>query len=605
MFPTLRHVLDFLKDVPGKSDWLDSGDGGQPIPSSNGQRAREEWDFSSVAAAGLQLEPSAAVSLAAASAVTTFASTSVAAVAVAPDGSQRPQATIRPKANAAADRGDRAVPGRFCRRSNRLSARRSSGSMPIWKPTWESTASRKRRCFRELGEFYEVSNPENLRLDDFVTLRNVLELLQSSGLDQAPPPQVAASPAAVAIAPPVADAAPQIIPPAAVTVAPAPSATSTPSINGAPSAAPAPATEPADAEAKVEEIVDRLHGLAYDAARQFGEKHRPTIRARLKRLAENASKEAIAAAGVSRLLPNPEQFFAESELEELRGLSEGAGVFLGNLLAHHWAIDPRRRGEACATAPVATAAPLATKKPGSSLPGWCCAMIDAPPANSTNVRTFVPVGAAVILGDNALAQAVATRLASLGAVVEVVSSAATWPQVREQFEQAWSRQPIRHLFLATAHDPDARLTASEADWQRRFDRGVLTPFFLCQDWLTRLEDARLCDGATLVALTALGGDFGFSGDVETVEGGAATGLVKSLFIESRYEKWTGLRFKTLDFPAFRAGRASRRGGLPRTCAARTRISKSATAPAAAGWCGRWSSLRRAATAATCLRAPGW
>ena len=84
----------------------------------------------------------------------------------------------------------------------------------------------------------------------------------------------------------------------------------------------------------------------------------------------------------------------------------------------------------------------------------------------------------------------------------------------EQFEQFWSRQPIRHLFLTTPHDPEARLAAGEAAWQRRYERGILTPFFLCQEWLTRLEDARLCDGATLVATTALGSDFGFSGNLE-------------------------------------------------------------------------------------------
>ncbi len=599
MFPTLRHVLDFLKDVPGKSDWLDSGDGGQPAPTTSEPKAREAGEFSGVAVARQQTEPSDRASLAVASAATTFAGASVAALAVAPDRSQRPKATIRAKANAPRIEeierflvgfvvDQTGYPPEIVRLDADLEADLGIDSI------------KKAQMFSELGEFYEVSNPENLRLDDFVTLRNVLELLQSSGLDDAPPPQVAASPAVVA----VAAAAPQIIPPAAVTAAPAPIAVATPSANGTPLAALPPDVEPAAVETTIEEIVDRLHGLAYDAARQFGVKHRSTIRGRLKRLAENASRESIAAAGLSRLLPNPERFFAEAELEELHGLAEGAGVFVGNLLAHHWAIDPRRRGESCVEAPAYTAAPPTAKKPAQLTSRLVPRVLDSPATNPTEVRAFVPVGAAVILGDNALAQAVATRLAATGAVVEVVSSAATWPQVRERFEQAWSRQPIRHLFLATAHDPEARLTASKEDWQRRFDRGVLTPFFLCQHWLTRLEDAGLCDGATLVALTALGGDFGFSGDVETVEGGAATGLVKSLFIESRYEKWKGLRFKTLDFslsePAEQAAEAvlGELGSQDENLevgyfAGRRRVVRAVAQPAPSG------------PAATFLRAPGW
>ncbi len=201
-------------------------------------------------------------------------------------------------------------------------------------------------------------------------------------------------------------------------------------------------------------------------------------------------------------------------------------------------------------------------------------MMDSPLPSASAVAKFVPAGAALVLGDNDLARAIAARFKSLGVPVEVISSSHSWPLVQQQFEQFWSRQPVRHLFLTTPHDPEARLAAGEVAWQRRYERGILTPFFLCQQWLTRLEDARLCAGATLVAMTALGSDFGLFGNLSTIEGGAATGLLKSLFIEARYEKWNGLCFKVLDF-AKRASRLrrSRRGGPSRTCRVASSMSK--------------------------------
>ena len=46
-----------------------------------------------------------------------------------------------------------------------------------------------------------------------------------------------------------------------------------------------------------------------------------------------------------------------------------------------------------------------------------------------------------------------------------------------------------------------------------------------------LKKASLLDKATLYACTALGGDFGFSGNIAAVESGGLTGLIKSLHME--------------------------------------------------------------------------
>ncbi len=279
-------------------------------------------------------------------------------------------------------------------------------------------------------------------------------------------------------------------------------------------------------------------------------RHIAQIRRWLKRFAEKASKTSIEAARVDQFLPQPEQFFSKSELSELQGIADGAGVLLDNLIAHQLRSGTarQRRESQAAPVPISGVSPIVQDHPQLTQ-RLVLRMMDAPLGTLSAQSQFVPTGAALVLGDNPLANAIAARLSALGTPVEVISSSHSWPLVREQFEQLWARQPIRHLFLTTPHDPEARLTAGEAAWQRRYERGVLNPFLLCQQWLTRLEDARLCSGATLVATTGLGGDFGFSGDLSTIEGGAATGLVKSLFIEARYEKWAGLQFKVLDFQA--------------------------------------------------------
>ena len=37
---------------------------------------------------------------------------------------------------------------------------------------------------------------------------------------------------------------------------------------------------------------------------------------------------------MGQILPQPEEFFSESELQELQGIADGAGVLLATLIAH-------------------------------------------------------------------------------------------------------------------------------------------------------------------------------------------------------------------------------------------------------------------------------
>ena len=519
-FPTLRHVLDFLKGVPGKAQWLDD-----TAPATGEPALAENSNSSAQLAVGVAMGngmvagvTSAPVALVAAPTVTSLLWTATAPAAPSSDRPDRPKVTVRPKANAPQIEQLEQFLVQF--------VIDQTGYPPeIVKLDADLEADlgidtiKKAQLFGELGEFFDVSSPENLRIDAFPTLGHVLELLRSA-LDE--------QPVALATAVPIS-----------------------PGIAAEPITL--PAEPPVLEEPPVADLPIRLCGLNYERAREYGNAQRLPIRRWLKRQAEKTTIRAVQAADVARFLPQPEQFFSTAELEELRGIADGAGVLTANLIAHHLSqarLGQRQESGSTATSQEAVpgaGASAVVGDPSSLTQRLVLRMMDAPLRTLPLGAKFVPAGAALVLGDNALASAIAARLSTLGVPVEVVSSSHSWSQVRQQFETFWARQPVHHLFLTTAHDPEARLVAGEAAWQRRYERGVLTPFFLCQEWLARLEDARLCQSATLVAATALGADFGFSGNPSTIEGGAASGLIKSLFIESHYEKWTGLRFKVVDF----------------------------------------------------------
>ena len=118
------------------------------------------------------------------------------------------------------------------------------------------------------------------------------------------------------------------------------------------------------------------------------------------------------------------------------------------------------------------------------------------------------------------------------------------------FEQTWQRQPVLHLFLTAGRDEGPRDLADDAAWQQRRYRNLLLPVFLSQRWLQLAGQAKLIDQCTLVAATSLGGDCGFSGRVETPEGGAVAGLLKSIYLEiAVLRQHKGLLIKAIDAPA--------------------------------------------------------
>ena len=77
---------------------------------------------------------------------------------------------------------------------------------------------------------------------------------------------------------------------------------------------------------------------------------------------------------------------------------------------------------------------------------------------------------------------------------------------------------------------------------------MMLPFFVCQKWIELSTAGNWLDQASLVAVVANGGDFGFERGSLGPQGGAVAGLLKAIFIEYTVMQGKNLRVKTLDAP---------------------------------------------------------
>ena len=176
-------------------------------------------------------------------------------------------------------------------------------------------------------------------------------------------------------------------------------------------------------------------------------------------------------------------------------------------------------------------------------------MIPKPqPANTFQKPTFH--GAARLIGDNPVVEALRDELTQLGTRCHVLSPTDDPAQAVAELDRLWQRGPIPHLFLLTPRDAGAASNLELSHWQSRQARGVLVPYFLCQRWVKLVTDAGLMDDASLVGVASLGGDFGFSdlGSIPAVESGAITGLLKSIIVESWVAGHRTIPIKIIDAP---------------------------------------------------------
>ena len=383
---------------------------------------------------------------------------------------------------------------------------------------------KKAQLFGELSEYFDVQPNENLTLDDFPTLRHVVNFLVGEDLKKNDPPSQDDS------------AEPAI----------------------APAEAPLHETLPAT----------RLTSTSYQMGFEHGRQQKKAIRRILRRFADlDFEPDQWPIPGSST--ENGNAHFTSDALDELQGIADAVQVPLNNIVALHRAIrsePPSKRSRRTASADSTIEEDLLRATNGErsalSLIGNVGAegrleFQERTPegasfdlgdeegeASHRFVLATVPApldasvpdmpqwnGAALIVGSNPAADALRERLQAAGVIVRTLLIADDLDTTLTTFERLWNEQPLPHLFLMTARDQETTNPADEKAWNRRRYRTAILPYFLCQRWVQLAGERKLLDRSTLVAATALNGDFGFSSDVRAPEGGALTGLMKAIDIE--------------------------------------------------------------------------
>lgn len=155
-------------------------------------------------------------------------------------------------------------------------------------------------------------------------------------------------------------------------------------------------------------------------------------------------------------------------------------------------------------------------------------------------------GGAVVVGDNPVARQLEARLKSSGVSTIRLQSTHDEFGLRDVFKRFAANQSAPHLFLASAWDSAAELTLDSVWWAERKESGLLANFWLTQAWLEHIVESDSVDGASLIQVSSMGGDFGISGNSYSVEGGGLGGLLKSVLIETWMQGHRCLPIKTLD-----------------------------------------------------------
>ena len=157
-------------------------------------------------------------------------------------------------------------------------------------------------------------------------------------------------------------------------------------------------------------------------------------------------------------------------------------------------------------------------------------VVEAPLAENHN-KSLQLNGPALIVGQNPAASALRDRLKTQGATVLELPASDNVDEVLDALNRHWKSSPAPHLFLMSAYDDEAITTLDSAGWNRRRAQGVMLPYLVCQRWFELVSAAKLIEKSSIVAATALGGDFGFSQRVRNVESGGLAGLLKGLKLE--------------------------------------------------------------------------
>ncbi|MEO8494244.1 MAG: SDR family NAD(P)-dependent oxidoreductase [Planctomycetota bacterium] len=252
--------------------------------------------------------------------------------------------------------------------------------------------------------------------------------------------------------------------------------------------------------------------------------------------------------------------FTREQWDEMHGLADGARVHVGSIAARNLAQTEDSNGAQCLLAeeldePLAKKATRGQRqasdvlRPQTEITRRHVLTMAPSPQLHGAPETPVLAGASLVLGTGPVAEALRTRIVELGQPVHILTPGDDPVAAVAELNRLWEQGPLPHLFIVTGHESDVATSFELPPWQRRRARGIMTPFWVCQRWIRLVTDANLMDDASLVGATSLGGDFGFSGNVGSAEGGAIAGLLKSIIIESWMNGFRTIPIKLIDSPA--------------------------------------------------------
>ncbi|MEJ7591364.1 MAG: SDR family NAD(P)-dependent oxidoreductase [Planctomycetaceae bacterium] len=285
--------------------------------------------------------------------------------------------------------------------------------------------------------------------------------------------------------------------------------------------------------------------LSIEAAGQrgvlLGETYRTEIRATLRSLVHQSVATLIA-----------KHYWNATESAHLQGIAAGARVAESSVRFAAAVLRDRRNPafSKTADAPVeSTTGAESIDEPADTTPKrqthrYALQVVPAPRRGRMPLNPELH-GAALILGANVLAESLADRIRQLGQTAIVLGTSAPIALIEKTLSDLWQQTATPHLFLTMAFDDDSMKNLTEADWKHRRTAALEAPFRICQLWMQRTIDANQMENASVVAVTRLGGDYGFSGrNVQSIE--AIGGLVKAMLIEAWMRGFRTTPMKVID-----------------------------------------------------------
>ncbi|MFO1001034.1 MAG: SDR family NAD(P)-dependent oxidoreductase [Planctomycetaceae bacterium] len=300
-----------------------------------------------------------------------------------------------------------------------------------------------------------------------------------------------------------------------------------------------PWLSPADSRGKSVET-------AYSSGNLVGQQHQPEVRAALRSMVYGQN------------LPAQERPWSATESAHLKGIAESSGVSESSVrlaaslvlnqqeVSHHIERIPVEQHMFPPVAPDRDDSQLVLTKDtsGQKTNRYTLRVVSAPRRRGMPLTPELK-GAVLILGANALADAVADRVQQLGQKVFVLNTDGPVEQIERTLTELWQHTPTPHLFLTMAFDTRSTQSLSESAWKSRRSAALTSPFRICQLWMQKTIDANRMEDASVVSVTQLGGDFGFSGrNVRSIE--AIGGLVKAMLIECWMRGYRTTPMKVVD-----------------------------------------------------------